>query len=102
MVVVPLPPGSDSTIGTYISRGGRPKWSSQDSEMTWYCPLPRSLRSEARLPGRLSTTLALGWAAPDLTERQPCSWSCPTSSVSLRIDLMFPDVPLPVFPEQLP
>ena len=42
--------------------------------MTWYWPLPRLFRSQLiwLLPGGIwLITFAEGWAAPDLTDRQP-------------------------------
>src|SRR6185503_17740129 len=105
MVAEPLPPGSEATMGTYMSRGGSPFASSQGWGMTWYWPLPMLCRSELirSLPGGIwLITFAEGWEAPDLTDRQPPTTSGPEGSWSLSSSLTLVGVPMLVLPLQLP
>src|SRR6185437_8449189 len=105
MVAVPLPPGREATMGTYMSRGGSPFTSSQDWGMTWYWLLPLLWWSELilLLPGGIwLMTLPDGCAAPDLTDRQPPTTSGFAGNWSLSSLLMFVGVPRLVLPLQLP
>src|SRR6478736_3828803 len=107
MVAGPLPPGSEATMGTYISRGGSPFASSHDWGTTWYwlLLLMTSCRSELMvlLPlGIVLMTLADGCEAPDLTERQPPTTSGLAGSWSLSSLLILVGVPRLVLPLQLP
>src|SRR4051794_33010126 len=88
-----------------MSLGGRPLASSQVWGMTWYWPFPTLCRSELiwLLPGGIwLITVAEGWEARDLTDRQPPTTSGLEGSWSLSSSLTLGGGPALVPPLRLP